>query len=109
MDEEPPGAWSRQSHRRIRPIGFAPRASVCPGMGAAIDRNPAGARFRAAKRKRTVKASGTKVRFLNPEQARAFLVAVGGSNRAKVAAVCRRVVARERSGVSIPCRNAARA
>src|SRR5207249_10932355 len=43
-----------------------------------LDRNPAGARFRAAKRKRTVKASGTKVRFLNPEQARAFVAAVSG-------------------------------
>ena len=43
-----------------------------------LDRNPAGARFRVAKRKRTVKASGTKVRFLNPEQARAFLAAVSG-------------------------------
>jgi integrase len=43
-----------------------------------LDRNPAGARFRAAKRKRTVKPSGTKVRFLNPEQARAFLAAVSG-------------------------------
>src|SRR5580658_2517627 len=41
-----------------------------------IDRNPAGARFRAAKRKRTVKSTGTKVRFLNPEQARVFLAAV---------------------------------
>jgi integrase len=43
-----------------------------------LDRNPAGARFRAARRKRTVKPSGTRVRFLNPEQARAFLTAVSG-------------------------------
>ena len=43
-----------------------------------LDRNPAGARFRAAKRKRTVEPSGTKDRFLNPEQPRAFLAAVSG-------------------------------
>ncbi len=43
-----------------------------------LDCNPAGARFRVAKRKRTVKSSGTKGRFLNPEQARAFLAAVSG-------------------------------
>jgi integrase len=43
-----------------------------------LDRNPAGARFRAAKRKRAVTTSGEKIRFLSPEQARAFLEAVRG-------------------------------
>jgi integrase len=38
-----------------------------------IDRNPAAARFRAAKRKRAVKPCGAKVRFLNPDEAREFL------------------------------------
>ena len=42
-----------------------------------IARNPAGARFRAAKRKRSVK-SGAKIRFLNPDEARAFLKAIEG-------------------------------
>ena len=42
-----------------------------------IARNPAGARFRAAKRKRTVKV-GAKIRFLNPDEARAFLRAIEG-------------------------------
>ena len=42
-----------------------------------IARNPAGARFRAAKRKRTVK-SGAKIRFLNPDEARAFLKVIEG-------------------------------
>ncbi len=41
-----------------------------------LDRNPAGARFRVAKRKRTVKPGGGKIRFLNPDQAKAFLAAV---------------------------------
>lgn len=41
-----------------------------------LDRNPAGARFRVAKRKRTVKPGGSKIRFLNPDQARTFLAAV---------------------------------
>ena len=43
-----------------------------------IDRNPAAARFRAAKRKRTVKPGGAKVRFLNPDEARRFLEAARG-------------------------------
>ncbi|MGO9229276.1 MAG: tyrosine-type recombinase/integrase [Bryobacteraceae bacterium] len=43
-----------------------------------LDRNPAAARFRAAKRKRTVKPGGPKVRFLNPDEARSFLEAVRG-------------------------------
>jgi integrase len=38
-----------------------------------IDRNPAGARFRAAKRKRIVHAGGPKIRFLDPNEARKFL------------------------------------
>jgi integrase len=41
-----------------------------------LDRNPAGARFRVAKRKRTVKPGGARIRFLNADQARAFLAAV---------------------------------
>ncbi len=41
-----------------------------------LDRNPAGARFRVAKRKRTVKPGGSKIRFLNPDQAKALLAAV---------------------------------
>jgi len=43
-----------------------------------LDRNPAGARFRAARRKRTVKSDGTKIGFLNPDQTRTFLAAVSG-------------------------------
>jgi integrase len=38
-----------------------------------LDRNPAAARFRAAKRRRTAKPCGARVRFLDPEQARRFL------------------------------------
>ena len=38
-----------------------------------VARNPAGARFRAAKRKRTVKSGGTKIRFLSHDEARDFL------------------------------------
>jgi integrase len=43
-----------------------------------IDRNPAAARFRAAKRKRTVKPGGAKIRFLNPDEARKFLEVARG-------------------------------
>lgn len=43
-----------------------------------IDRNPAAARFRAAKRKRTVKPGGAVVRFLNPDEARKFLEVAQG-------------------------------
>lgn len=43
-----------------------------------LDRNPAAARFRAAKRKRTVKSCGTKVQFLNPDQGRGFLESASG-------------------------------
>jgi len=41
-----------------------------------LDRNPAAARFRVAKRKRTVKPGGARIRFLDPDQAKAFLAAV---------------------------------
>ena len=44
-----------------------------------LDRNPAAARFRAAKRKRTVRAGGIKVQFLNPDAARRFLEVAQGS------------------------------
>lgn len=40
-----------------------------------IERNPASARFRAAKRKRTVKPGGKKIRFLDPDETRRFLEA----------------------------------
>lgn len=43
-----------------------------------IDRNPAAARFRAAKRKRTVKPGGARIQYLDPSQARTFLEAVHG-------------------------------
>jgi len=43
-----------------------------------LDRNPAAARFRAAKRKRTVKPGGVKIRFLDPDESRTFLDAVRG-------------------------------
>jgi integrase len=42
-----------------------------------LDRNPAAARFRAAKRKWTVRA-GIKVQFLNPDAARRFLEVAQG-------------------------------
>jgi hypothetical protein len=38
-----------------------------------LDRNPAAARFRAAKRKRATSAGAKRIQFLNPEQARNFL------------------------------------
>lgn len=38
-----------------------------------LDRNPAAARFRAAKRKRVSQGSPKRIQFLNPEQARKFL------------------------------------
>ena len=48
-----------------------------------LDRNPAGARFRAAKRKRTVKPGGKKIRFLDPDETRRFLEATkGGAHEA---------------------------
>lgn len=43
-----------------------------------LDRNPAAARFRAAKRKRTANSSAKRIRFLNPEQARKFLDVICG-------------------------------
>ena len=43
-----------------------------------IDRNPAAARFRAAKRKRVVKPGGTRIKFLNPDESRIFLEAARG-------------------------------
>jgi integrase len=43
-----------------------------------LDRNPAAARFRAAKRKRTVRPGGMKTRFLVPDEARKFLEAARG-------------------------------
>lgn len=48
-----------------------------------IERNPAGTRFRAAKRKRTVKPGGKKIRFLDPDETRRFLEATkGGAHEA---------------------------
>jgi integrase len=48
-----------------------------------IERSPAGARFRAAKRKRTVKPGGKKIRFLDPDETRRFLEATkGGAHEA---------------------------
>ncbi len=41
-----------------------------------VDRNPAAARFRAAKRKRTSQGAAKRIQFLNPEQARKFLKVV---------------------------------
>jgi integrase len=38
-----------------------------------IDRNPAAAKFRAAKRKRVVCSGGPKIRFFDPNEARKFL------------------------------------
>jgi integrase len=43
-----------------------------------LDRNPVAARFRVAKRKRTVKPGGAKVQFLNPDGARRFLEVARG-------------------------------
>jgi len=43
-----------------------------------IDRNPAAARFRAAKRKRSANSGATRIRFLGPEEARKFLDVVCG-------------------------------
>ena len=43
-----------------------------------LDRNPAAARFRVAKRKRTVKPGGAKVQFLHPDGARRFLEVARG-------------------------------
>src|SRR5215469_2319189 len=41
-----------------------------------LDRNPAAARFRAAKRKKAVNSGAKRIRFLDPEEARKFLDAV---------------------------------
>ncbi len=43
-----------------------------------LDRNPAAARFRAAKRKRAATAGAQRIRFLDPNEARKFLDVVGG-------------------------------
>jgi integrase len=43
-----------------------------------LDRNPAAARFRAAKRKRAANPGATRIRFLDPTEARTFLDAVQG-------------------------------
>lgn len=44
-----------------------------------VDRNPAAARFRAAKRKRASQGAAKRIQFLNPEQARKFLSVVKGT------------------------------
>jgi integrase len=44
-----------------------------------LDRNPAAARFRAAKRKRVSQSSAKRIQFLTPEQTRKFLSAVQGT------------------------------
>lgn len=41
-----------------------------------LDRNPAAARFRAAKRKKATSSGAKKIQFLNPDEARRFLDAV---------------------------------
>jgi integrase len=43
-----------------------------------LDRNPAGAKFRAAKRKRAVRSGEPRIRFLDPSEARTFLEAAKG-------------------------------
>jgi integrase len=43
-----------------------------------LDRNPAAARFRAAKRKRAANPGANRIRFLDPAEARTFLNAVQG-------------------------------
>jgi integrase len=43
-----------------------------------LDRNPAAARFRAAKRKRSANPGANRIRFLDPAEARTFLNAVQG-------------------------------
>lgn len=44
-----------------------------------LDRNPAAARFRAAKRKRAVTTSATQIRFLDPDETRKFLDVIQGN------------------------------
>src|SRR5437867_733116 len=44
-----------------------------------LDRNPASARFRAAKRKRAANPGAKRIRFLNPDEARKFLDAARGN------------------------------
>jgi integrase len=44
-----------------------------------LDRNPAAARFRAAKRKPASQSAAKRIQFLNPDQAREFLNAVKGT------------------------------
>jgi integrase len=43
-----------------------------------LDRNPAAARFRAAKRKKAVHNGAKRIRFLNPEEAKKFLEVIQG-------------------------------
>jgi integrase len=43
-----------------------------------LDRNPAGAKFRAAKRKRAVRSGEAKIRFLDPNESRKFLEVAKG-------------------------------
>lgn len=43
-----------------------------------LDRNPAAARFRAAKRKRAASAGAKRIQFLNPDEARKFLNVIQG-------------------------------
>ena len=44
-----------------------------------LERNPAAARFRAAKRKRMAGSSANRIRFLDPDEARKFLDVIRGS------------------------------
>jgi integrase len=43
-----------------------------------LDRNPAAARFRAAKRKRAASSGAKRIRFLDPKEAKGFLEAIRG-------------------------------
>lgn len=49
-----------------------------------LDRNPAAARFRAAKRKRATQGAPKRIQFLNPEQTRKFLNVVKGTTHEAV-------------------------
>ncbi|MBS1858467.1 MAG: hypothetical protein JST11_24065 [Acidobacteria bacterium] len=70
-------ARARRPHNRLRALRSAPRPSFAVEWEI-LDRNPAGARFRAAKRKRTVKPGSKKIRFLDPDETRRFLEATKG-------------------------------
>jgi integrase len=47
-----------------------------------LDRNPAAARFRAAKRKKAANAGAKRIRFLDPDEARKFLDVIEGDRHA---------------------------